>query len=328
MTAKRRTCVRVRLLVPAIVAVWTMFLIASSLLAQTDAQRPRLLGIAHVAIFQSDLNSARTFYRDLLGFAEPFSLKHPDGTEWLAFIKINDQQYVELFEGTRQNSGHISHFALYTDNAARMRFYLAARGVTMVDQLHQGQTGDRFFTIKDPDGHFIEIVEYQPDSWTARAQGRFVPEGRISNRLTHVGVLVGSIGPALSFYRDILGLRETGRYGGTQGQATSIAMALPDGNDYIELVLDPAQPSPTQHKIQNHISLSSADVQQAALNLQSRSALAAYAQPITVHVGSQQRRQVDLFGPDGTRIEIMEPPPIPTVIDSRPVSGSMAPQRQ
>jgi catechol 2,3-dioxygenase-like lactoylglutathione lyase family enzyme len=326
MTPGRRNLVRPHFFLRAMVALWTIFLMASLLSAQTDAQRPRVLGIAHVAVYQSDLNSARTFYRDLLGFEEPFSLKRPDGTEWLSFIKINDQQYVELFEGTRQNGGHISHFALYTDDAARMRSYLAARGVAMVDQLHQGQTGDRFFTIKDPDGHFIEIVEYQRDSWTAKAQGRFLPEGRISDRLTHVGVLVGSVGPALGFYRDILGLRETGRYGGNQGQPTSIAMALPDGNDYVELVLDPGQPSSAQHKIQNHISLSNADAQQAALNLQSRSTRAAYTQPITVHVGSQQRRQVDLFGPDGTRIEIMEP--TVSTIDSRPVSGSIAPQRQ
>ncbi len=327
MTVGRITLVREHFLVPAMVAIWTILLITSPVLAQTDAQRPHLLGIAHVAIYQKDLNSARAFYRDLLGFAEPFSLKRPDGTEWMAFIKINDQQYVELFQGTPQNSGHISHFALYTDDASRMRLYLAARGVTMVDQLHQGQTGDRFFTVKDPDGHFIEIVEYQQDSWTGRAQGRFLPESRISNHLTHVGVLVGSIGPSLSFYRDILGLREIGRSGGTQGQPTSIAMALPDGNDFVELILDPSQPSPTEHKIQNHISLSNGDVRQAVLNLQSRSQLASYVQPITVHVGIQQRRQVDLFGPDGTRIEIMEPAQ-PGATDSQPGSGSITPQRQ
>jgi lactoylglutathione lyase len=290
--------------------VWAMFLIASSLLAQTDTQRPRILGIAHVAVHQNDLNSARTFYKDLLGFAEPFSLKRPDGTEWLALIKINDQQYLELFQGTPENSGHISHFALQTDDAARMRLFLAARGVTMVDQIHLGQTGDRFFTIKDPDGHFIEIVEYQRDSQTAQTHGRFMPQGRISNRITHVGVLVGALEPSLGFYRDILGLREIGRSKGNQGQATLIDMGVPDGSDYVELILDPGPASPAQHKIQNHISLLSMDVQKTTIDLQSRAAAAAYTRPIEVHLGSSQKRQVDLFGPDGTRIEIMEPTPI------------------
>src|ERR1700694_4784564 len=151
----------------SLIRLLTIVLLAPSLFSQTNAQ-PHVLGIAHVAVYQSDLAKARTFYKDFLGFAEPFSLKRQDGSEWLVGIKGNDQQYLELFAGTPQSGGHISHFALYTDDAARMRLYLASRGVAMVDDVHKGQTGDRFFTIKDPDGHFIEIVEYQPDSLTTQ----------------------------------------------------------------------------------------------------------------------------------------------------------------
>src|SRR5215472_5856802 len=32
----------------------------------------------------------------------------------------------------------------------------------------KGQIGNKNFNIKDPDGHIVEIVEYQPDSWTAQ----------------------------------------------------------------------------------------------------------------------------------------------------------------
>src|SRR5579859_1013462 len=164
-------------------------LIATSLSAQvkTNVQRPRILGISHVAIFVSDIGKARSFYKGVLGFDEPFSLRHPDGTEWMTSIKVNDQQYLELVAEDSRKAGHLSHFALYTNNVALMRDYLASRHVEVLKEVHKGQAGDRFLTVKDPDGHLIEIVEYQPDSLTARANGNFMPATRISNHITHVG---------------------------------------------------------------------------------------------------------------------------------------------
>ena len=41
------------------------------------------------------------------------------------------------------------------------------------DKVGKGMTGNKNFNIKDPDGHIVEIVEYQGDSWTAREAGKF-----------------------------------------------------------------------------------------------------------------------------------------------------------
>jgi len=178
-----------------------IIVLITSLCAQTtgNVTRPGILGISHVAVCVSDLGKARGFYKDVLGFDEPFSLRRQDGTEWMGFIKVNDQQYIELFLGNSQNAGHVSHFALYTNDAGRMRDYLLSRKVQTVDEVHKGQTGDRFFTVKDPDGHFIEIVEYQPDSLSGRAKGKFMSGARFSDHITHVWVLVSSPGTAASF---------------------------------------------------------------------------------------------------------------------------------
>src|SRR5580692_8654326 len=100
-----------------------LLVLVSSLFAQQDTRRPHILGIAHVGIYANDLDRTRAFYKDFLGFGEPFSLKREDGTEWIVNIKINDLQYIELFAEKRKSGGPLGHFALYTDNMERMKDY-------------------------------------------------------------------------------------------------------------------------------------------------------------------------------------------------------------
>src|SRR5947208_7808630 len=80
-------------------------------------QRPKILGVAHMALFDSDLDKARHFYKDFLGFAEPYQLKRKDGTDRIAFIKINEDQYLELFAEPPKQDGHMNHISFYTDDA-------------------------------------------------------------------------------------------------------------------------------------------------------------------------------------------------------------------
>ena len=48
--------------------------------AATIQKRPRLLGVAHMALYVSDLEKTRGFYHDFLGFQEPYDLKNADGS--------------------------------------------------------------------------------------------------------------------------------------------------------------------------------------------------------------------------------------------------------
>src|SRR5882672_11550908 len=137
----------------------------SSAIAQKQI-RPRVLGLAHMALYVSDLQAARAFYKDFLGFAEPYVLKRDDGSDRIAFIKINENQYLELFAESPKQDGHLNHISFFTDSAEGMRVYLASRGVKVPDKVGKGRIGNLNFNIVDPDGHTVEIVQYQPDSWT------------------------------------------------------------------------------------------------------------------------------------------------------------------
>jgi len=278
----------------------------SSLQAQTGAQRPQVLGIAHVAFRVSNLATTAAFYQNLLGYQEPFALNSDNGKPAIRFIKVNDLQYVELFPGDARSQGQLDHFALYTNDLAAMRSYLLSQGVPIGEDTHRGRIGNYFFAIRDPDGHVIEIEQYSTSSLTARAKGRFMPASRISNHITHVGILVNSVGSSMRFYRDILGFREFARGPGTNGQFGWIDLETPDGSDYIELIPFAGVPSPADLRAQTHFSLLSPNLQQTVATLQSRASTGLLSSSLTVETSGNLPPRTNVFDPDGARIEIME----------------------
>ena len=298
-------------------------LLAASTPAQDGANRPRILGVAHVAFYVSDLARTRTFYKDFLGFdEEPFTLKKRDGSERIVFIKINDRQYLELFAEEPRAGERLNHVSIYTDDADRMRAYLASKSVSVPENVGKGQTGNKNFNIKDPDDHIIEIVEYQPDSMTSKDAGQHMPDTRVSTHIMHAGFLVGDLDTSIGFYRGILGFGEFWR--GSAGSGTSLSwvnMRVPEGDDYVEFMLYGKLPAPEERGTKNHVSLMVPDAQKAVDELRKRAARGAYAKEIAIQVGVNRKRQVNLFDPDGTRIELMEP----VTIDGKPAPSSTAP---
>jgi catechol 2,3-dioxygenase-like lactoylglutathione lyase family enzyme len=284
------------------------------------APQPRILGVAHMALFVSDLGRARQFYRDFLGFGEVFTLPKPDGSDRIAFIKINDQQYLELFAEPPREDGRVYHVSFYTDDAEGLRQALGARGVKVPAKVGTGKIGNTQFGVTDPDGHGVELVQYQPTGWTIRDQGKALPDTRISARIAHLGVLVGRLGPSLDFYGR-LGFRETWRGGPSPKQLSWVNVRVPDGDDYLELMLYDQLPPPDQRGGKNHVCLMVPDVAAAVARLEARPARKDYPRTIEVKVGVNRKRQANLFDPDGTRIELMEP----VTIDGQPAPPSTAP---
>src|SRR5499425_3282730 len=173
----------------------------------TDSvKRPRILGVAHMALFVSDLQKSRAFYKEFLGYEEPYALKREDGSDRIAFIKINEDQYLELFAEPPKQDGHLNHISFFTDSAEALRDYLASKDVKVPDNVGKGKIGNSNFNITDPDGHTVEIVQYQPDSWTRREKEKYIPETRISTHVAHVGVTVAALAPAMKVNGGVHGL--------------------------------------------------------------------------------------------------------------------------
>ncbi len=171
------------------------------LLAADEPVRPHILGLSHIALYAHDLNRTRAFYRDFLGFAEPYSLTNQNGTIAIVWIKINDHQSIELYPEQTAGSDRLYHLALETDDAAGMRNYLATRGVKVPDQVGTGRIGNLNYFITDPDGHTVEMVQYAPAGWTLQNAGKFLPDTRIATNMPHLGILVGDLPAAKKLLR-------------------------------------------------------------------------------------------------------------------------------
>jgi catechol 2,3-dioxygenase-like lactoylglutathione lyase family enzyme len=304
------------------IAIFLLLSTLATVMYAADApKRPRILGVAHMAIYVSDLQKARTFYRDFLGYDEAFSIRRQDGSDRIAFIKINEDQYLELFSEDPKQDGHMNHVSVFTDSAENMRLYLASKGVKVPEKVGTGKVGNANFNIIDPDGHTLEIVEYKPESWTRQNTGKHLPDTRISTHMTHFGITVKDLDASMKFYGDILGFQETWR-GSTSPKSLSwVNMKVPDGSDYIEFMLYARPLTIEQLGTKNHVCLVVPDVEKAAAALAPRAAKTGYTLPMEMKTGINGKRQVNLFDPDGTRIEVMEP----NTFDGKLVPSSTAP---
>jgi catechol 2,3-dioxygenase-like lactoylglutathione lyase family enzyme len=299
---------------------------ASSLSAQNEAlQRPKITGISHVGYFVSDLSKSVSFWHDLLGFDEYTALTK-SGTNQIriAFIKINDRQHIELFtDAPASPPNMMSHYCLSVDNVEQMRAYLRSKGFDVKSgNGGKTRTGDYAFEIKDPDGTLVEFVQSLPTGIETQDAGKFMPDSRIADAIYHVGFLVGNLDKSLAFYEGVLGFHETWRGASTPNELSWVNLQVPDGKDYIELML--YRKLPDTFGTKNHVSLVVPDVQKAIAELETRPAYKTYltyGKPLQSQVGKNGKRQVNLYDPDGTRVELMEA----QTADGKPVPPSTAP---
>jgi lactoylglutathione lyase len=129
----------------------------------------------------------------------------------------------------------------------------------------------------------------------------------------------------MEFYRGILGFEELWRGSSRNSETLSwVNMRVPDGESYVEFMLYEQEPAPGRRGVQHHICLEVEDAAQAVERLEQRPCRKTYEQKIEIRIGINRRRQVNLYDPDGTRIELMEP----STVDGKPAESSKMPPPQ
>ena len=295
---------------PALAVLTLVFVtLGTSVFAQTAPTRPKILGVAHIGLRTSDLAAARKFYTGMLGFAEPFSLDKPkdEGTGLLlTYFKVNDHQYVEVFPTlTDPKQDRLSHISFETDNAEQLRACLSSKGVKVPEKLSPGLDGNLSFDVTDPDGHDVEFVQYMPGSLHERNFGKFLPATRISQRMIHLGVTVRDQAAADRFYKDILGFQEIWHGGMKDTETDWVDMRVPDGTDWLEYMLNVRNPDVRTLGVMHHFALGVPSVKQSYEILQKRGFHGDKPQ-----IGRDGKWQLNLYDPDQTRVELMEPKPV------------------
>ena len=283
------------------------FAIAVSAQTKPAPQRPRIIGVAHIGLRTDNLDAARKFYSQQLGYEEAFKLDKPEGGLMLVYFKVNDHQYIEVFPGWKGPEQLVlSHIAFETDNAPQLRDYLASKSVKVPDALRKGLDGNISFMIKDPDGHDVEFVQYMPGSLHSQNFGKFLPATRVSERIIHVGTTVSDRAAFDALYRDILGFREFWHGGMTDERTDWIDMRVPEGTDWFEYMLNVKNPTARTLGVMNHMALGVPSVAAGFKTITDRGLNPAQGPKI----GRDGKWQLNLYDPNLTRAELMEPKPV------------------
>jgi len=144
-----------------------------------------VVGYTHVAIKVREEARTMAFYRDALGFQEMFRLNHADGRLWLAYLRVSDTQYLEVFTeadsdvAAKPGSNGIDHLCFQVEDIAAVAELVKAAGVVIRrwsgprggellpdPDPHPilGQDGNKQFWAMDPDGIRLEFMEIAPGS--------------------------------------------------------------------------------------------------------------------------------------------------------------------
>ena len=289
-------------------SLWLLMtlLVTAGVQAQQTVKRPKILGISHAGFAAADMENNRSFFRDYLGFAEPVVISDKTGKIGIIYLKINDEQYVELAPMKSGAQSGMTHVAFQTDDAEGMRRYLESKGCNVSKKTTFGRIGNGHISVVTPLGMRHEFIEYRPESKTSAVKGKMMPESRVSCRMGHVGFMTADLDQALAFYVDILGFKEVWRGGKDPKKVSWVHLQVPDGDQTIELMLYETEPTQAQIGSMNHISLEVSDVYKAKAMLDARELPQGCRMAQEIKGGVIRKLHVNCFMADGARVEIME----------------------
>ena len=148
----------------------------------------------HLALHVTDLDKSIDFYKRL-GCEYMFTLKLDDGRPWLAYVRLNKDQYLELFQIyedhpltprekkiTQESDDFFGHLSFLVPDIYKAAKDWAAAGCPLVyapfrpeivplddiSGVHWAAgAADRNWIcwIQDPDGNWIEVMEEREDSY-------------------------------------------------------------------------------------------------------------------------------------------------------------------
>ena len=114
-------------------------------ISQTNAKKPRLVGINHLALEVGNIEEALEFYGKIFDFN--LRGKRPGN----AFIELGDQ-FINLMETQTRHEDQRRHFGLVVDDRSSVRARVEAAGGRLLP--------GPFLDFLDPWGNRVEVVEY------------------------------------------------------------------------------------------------------------------------------------------------------------------------
>jgi predicted enzyme related to lactoylglutathione lyase len=115
------------------------------------SERPRLVGVNHIALEVDDLEGALAFY------GRVFDIELRGRVPGMAFIEMGDQ-FIALAEGRSQPPDGSRHFGLVVDDKEATRAALQEAGAEILP--------GRGLDFRDPSGNHVQVVDYREIQFT------------------------------------------------------------------------------------------------------------------------------------------------------------------
>jgi catechol 2,3-dioxygenase-like lactoylglutathione lyase family enzyme len=241
--------------------------------AASRAQSISLAGIAHAAFRVNDLEKSRAFYQ-LLGFEQDFEFSQ-DGKPTVSYIKVNDRQFIELYQRTGDSqAARFMHICFESNDLESLQKEYVQRGLD-ASSPRKAKAGNLLDGIHDSEGHLIEFTQYMPGSLHFEDQGKHLGARRVSQRLWLVALPAADPAAELAFYTNKLGFESV-----APASAARLRLPGPSGEE-IELIMATSAATP-------QIVFGVEDLQRAAADLRARG--------LSVLVGGQT---ISVSDPDG-----------------------------
>src|SRR5271155_491412 len=272
-------------------------------LAQTPPQRPPITGISHIAVYAADPAAAEHYYVDLIGCEKRRDPENPHGARYY----VNPTQFIEVLPLTDKTSpNRLDHLAYNTTDAVQMARYLRSKGVEIIRGLNElADDGSRWFDVKGPEGNTVEFVQPPANPQPVNAPNL------VGHHIIHVGMLVHSREKEDTFYRAILDFKPYW-YGGMKPDKIDwVSQQTPESHDWLEYMLTSGPSgggiqdmSQKQLGVLNHLSIGVISVPKTFDTLKAANRLSSPNDH--TQIGRDGKWQLNLFDPDGTRLEFME----------------------
>jgi catechol 2,3-dioxygenase-like lactoylglutathione lyase family enzyme len=264
-----------------LVAIAVVWMVAAAAFAGEPSRT-----VDTVAMTVADMDRSVAFYTQVLTFARVSEIEvagpeyeHLDGVFGLRMrivrLRLGDE-YLTLIQylaprgrpfpvDSRANDRWFQHVAIVVSDMesayGRLRKHkveYASTGPQTLPAWNRNAGGIRAFYFRDPDEHYLELIQFPPGKGNSRWQH---PNGQLFMGIDHSAIVVGDTDTSLRFYRDLLGLRVAGgseNYGteqehlnnvfGARLRITSLRAAAGPGVELLEY-LAPRDGRPIGHDV-------------------------------------------------------------------------------
>jgi catechol 2,3-dioxygenase-like lactoylglutathione lyase family enzyme len=221
----------------AIVIYLSLPLLFASPAARTQQMPPASKGVSvrEIGMVVSDVDRAIGFYSRVLSFEKASDVEvygtdyeHLEGLFGVRMRVVRmrlGEETLELTEfltpqgrpipvDSRSNDRSFQHIAIITsdmDSAYRVLREHKVRQASTAPQLLpayiKNASGIRAFYFRDPDNHFLEILQFPPDKGDSKWHAA---SGKLFLGIDHTAIVVDDTDANVKFYRDELGMRVAG----------------------------------------------------------------------------------------------------------------------